>query len=403
MEVAVTHDDARSAQLGDVRKQNVSSIMRVVLGRGPLPRAEIARRTGLAPASVTKLTSMLVAAGVCHELPVAEEDRQPGRPPVPVAIDREVHRVIGLHFGLLRTSIGVTDLTGELVDEITLPHDDTSFDAVIDQAVTRLRQLTSRRSKMRVLGIGASVGGVVDPRSGVVQEHPALGWRDAPLRDTLARRLRLPVHVDGSVRALAITESWFGAGRDTPSLLHVFVGNVVGAALLVNDRLHRGRRNAAGHLDHFPIGVRTERRCDCGRHDCLQAAASDVALVAEAKQRGILRGRQDFDDLTVLAGEGDQRAVSLLRRRARHVGAAIALLVEILDPHRVVIGGGVVDDPTYLPDIKAAFLKHLHLPLDVDVDDFVRASTFGRHGVTLSPATLCLDAYYRDPMSFLPP
>lgn len=393
---------ARSAQSADLRRQNVASIMRIVLAHGSISRADIARLTRLAPGSVTKLTSVLVQAGVCHELPVADADRQPGRPPVPVIIDRDVFRMIGVHIGLLRTTIGIVDLTGRLVDEIVLPHDDTSFDVVVKQAARRIRALTTRRSRTRVLGVGATAGGIVDPDSGVIVEHPALGWHGAPLREALSGRLGLPVHVDNSVRALALTECWFGAGVDVGSLLLVFAGNIVGAAMVFGRTPHRGRRAAAGHIDHLPVGVRTGRRCECGRNDCLQAVASDVALVSEAQRRGVLEPKEELDDLVALAGQGDARAGTLLRTRARHVGAATALLVEILDPDRVVIAGGVVDDPAYLPEIQDSLRSHLHVPLETDLDDFVRATSFGRHAVALSSATLCLDAYYRDPMSYPP-
>lgn len=174
------------------------------------------------------------------------------------------------------------------------------------------------------------------------------------------------VHVDNSVRALALTESWFGSGNDVGSLLLVFAGNIVGAAMVLDRTPHRGRRAAAGYIDHLPIGVRTGRRCECGRTDCLQAVASDVALVSEAQRRGVLKAKEELDDLVALAGRGDGRAAGLLRTRARHVGAATALLIE------------------------------------ADPNDFVRATSFGRHAVALSSATPCLDAFYRDPLSYPP-
>lgn len=392
----------RTAQSADLRRQNVASIMRTILAHDSLSRADIARLTNLAPGSVTKLTSMLVQSGVCHELPVSDADRQPGRPPVPMIIERDVYRMIGVHIGLLRTTIGIVDLTGKLVDEIVLPHHDTSFSEIVKQAVRRIRALTTRRSRTRVIGIGATAGGIVDPDSGVVVEHPALGWRQAPLRDALSERLGLPVHVDNTVRALALTECWFGAGADVGNLLLVFAGNIVGAAMVFDRSPHRGRKAAAGYIDHLPIGVRTGRRCECGRSNCLQAVASDMALTSEARRLGLLTPKQELDDLVALARDDDARAATLLRTRARHVGAATALLVEILDPDRVVVAGGVVDDPAYLPEIQDSVASHVHMPLDADPKDFVRATSFGRHAVALSSATLCLDAYYRDPMAHPP-
>lgn len=394
--------ERQSAQPSDIRRQNVAAVMRTVLARGPIPRADLARLTGLAPGSVTKLTARLVSAGLLREDATVPAERQPGRPRIPVSIDPR-HHVMGLHIGLLWTMVGIVDLTGRIVTEVTVPHNGkTSFEAILRRVVERVRELTDRSGLDGILGVGVSTGGWVDPESGLVVEHPVLGWRDVPLRATLAEQLDRPVLLDNTVRAMALAESWFGVGRDVRSLLHLFVGNIVGASMVTGGRPHRGPRSAAGYLDHLPIGVRTGHRCPCGRYDCLQAVASDLAVVTEARQRGLLAENENLDDLAALAADGDRRAAALLRTRARHVGQALALLVEILNPERVVLGGGVADHPEYLPDLRSAMVERLHRPLHTTADDLVRATSFGRHAVMLASATLFLDAYYRDPMAFPP-
>jgi len=394
--------ERRSAQPGDVRRQNVAEVMRTVLTRGPIARAEVARLTGLAPGSVTKLTARLVAAGLLREEPSAPAERQPGRPRVPVSIDPR-HQLLGIHVGLLWTTVGLVDLTGRIVMEAVLPHDgQTSFEHIVQLTVGRIREVTSESGLDGLLGVGVSTGGWVDPDSGLVVEHPVLGWRDAPLRTAFAEKLDRPVLLDNTVRAMALAESWFGVGQDVRSLLHLFVGNIVGASIVTDGRMHRGPRSAAGYLDHLPVGVTTDDRCRCGRYDCLQAVASDVTVVAEARRRGLLAAGENLDDLAALAAGGSREASDLFETRARYVGYALALLVEILNPERVVLGGGVADHPEYLPYVRRGMIERLHRPLHTDPDDFVRATSFGRQAVMLASATLFLDAYYRDPMAYPP-
>ncbi|MGH3735029.1 MAG: ROK family protein [Micromonosporaceae bacterium] len=393
--------DRPPTQPGDLRRQNVSAVMRTVLARGSVARADIATVTGLARGSVTKLTAGLMAAGLLREESPVGPSLGPGRPRVPVVID-PTYRVIGVHVGLLWTIVGVVDLAGRIVDEVTLRHRDASFEEIVELATGQIGRFTSGQAGRRIIGVGASAGGWVDPATGVVVEHQALGWKDAPLRAALAERLTLPVVLDGTVRAIALAESWFGAATDVRSLLHVFVGNIVGAGIVVDRRLHLGPGAAAGYLDHVPVGARTDRRCRCGRSDCLDAVASDVAVVADARAQGILGPHQTIDDLAALAREGHERATGLLRERARHVGHAIALLVEILNPERVMVGGGVADHPEYLPDLHRAFAERMHHPLHTDPAELVRPTSFGRHAVMLASATAFLDAYYRDPMAYPP-
>jgi len=349
---------------------------------------------------VTKLTAELVAARLIHEQPVDAPIRQPGRPRVPVAIDKLTFRAAGMHIGLLRTTIGLVDLTGGIVAERRLTHRSRRPESIVKQAVTGLKALIEDQPKGSVLGVGASVSGLVDPESGVVPEHPSLGWHDVPLRDDLAAGLGLPVILDSTMRALPLAETWFGGRGPVPCMLHVFVGNVVGAAVLVDGKPLIGPASAAGYLDHLPTRVRTKHRCACGRYDCLQATASDIILLDEARAKGVIGPDDGLGALHERAAEGDRVADRLLRRRAELVGGAVALLVETLDPHVVILGGGIVIDPSHVTDIRRAVTAGVRRPLTIAAEDLVHATSFGTHAVMFSSAALFLDTFYRDPTAF---
>jgi predicted NBD/HSP70 family sugar kinase len=203
------------------------------------------------------------------------------------------------------------------------------------------------------------------------------------------------------MRALPLAEARFGGRGSVPTLLHVFVGNVVGAAVLVDGKPLLGTSSAAGYIDHLPTRVRSQRRCTCGRNDCLAATASDVVLVEDARARGLLGHDEGLDELLALATAGNRVADRLLRRRAELAGGAIALLVDTLDPHVVILGGGLVDDPRYLPDIRAAVAGAVRRPLAVPAEQLVHATSFGPHAVMFSSAALYLDTFYRDPAGHL--
>lgn len=389
-----------AAQPPDLRRQNLSAILRTLLTGGPAARSELSRATGLAPGTVTRLTAELIAAGMVHEQPSVVQTRQPGRPRLPVAIDDRTLRAAGVHIGVLRTTIGLVDLAGGIVAERELKHRSRKPQSIIRQAATGLRALIDAEPPGSVLGLGASLSGPVDPASGVVPEHSALGWHDVALRDELESGVRLPVVLDSTMRALPLAETWFTGAGASPSMLHVFVGNVVGAALLIDGKPVLGTGSAAGYLDHLPTRVRTKRRCECGRDDCLLASAGDVVVVEEARARGILAPGEDLEELHALAEGGDPAADRLLRRRAELVGAAVALLVEVLDPDVVVLGGGVVKGSRYLEDIRRSVAENARRPLAIPPEDLVRPTSFGSHAVMFSSAALFLDTFYRNPTGF---
>lgn len=200
-----------------MRRGNTTAVLRAVVSDGPLSRADIVRRTGLSAPSVTKLTAVLVDAGLLSEQAPLETAQ--GRPRVPVRIDPGGPAAVGMHIGLLRTTLGLVALDGTVLSQRVLDHDgDRDPRRITEQAVTGVRGfLAERLGGRRLLGTGISLGGWVDGDTGTVVEHGALGWRDVRLLELLELlddRLPGPVVPDQNVRAAARAELWFGAGRE---------------------------------------------------------------------------------------------------------------------------------------------------------------------------------------------
>lgn len=383
-----------------MRRQNFSGILRVVMTHGPVARAELAKMTGLTTGTVTKLTAILGEAGLLRELAGTPRGATPGRPRVPVVVDTAKYRVVGLHIGLLRTSLCLLNLRGELVRELTLTHRRKGVHAFMDQAIEGARKLIAEDDGI-ALAVGASTGGWVDADTGVILEQLVLGWHDVPLRDTLEIALGLPVRVDSNFRALALAEHWFGANAGRANLVHLFVGNVVGAGFLLNGRIYRGATSAAGTLDHLPVDGRAAEPCRCGRRDCLHVVASDIALVRRARADHLLSDSEGGDVLIARARAGVVRAERMLVRRAQQVGTAAGILLDVLDPEVVIVGGGVVDAPEYLQHVRAGAARYLADKRDGDVSSLVHATSFGTHAISVSSAAVALDAFYQDPGRFV--
>lgn len=392
----------RSAQPFDVRQQNYSAILRAVMRHGPIARSELSGLTGMTTGTMTKLTSLLCEAGLLRELPAEAAHGALGRPRTPMVVDDRTHRVVGVHFGLRRTTVCLLDLRGTLLAEVRLPHRGRrGFEPLVAQAVEGIQELVSRNAG-KILGVGASTGGWVDRRAGVVRDHRVLRWRDVPLRDALGGSLGLPTEVDSSFRALAMAERWFGGAQGVDDLIGLFVGNVVGAGFVLGGRVFSGYQAAAGTVDHLSVGVTAADACSCGRRDCLHVAASDLAVLAHARRDGVIGARATLEHLVQAARDGDVRADGLLVARAELVGVAVGTLIDMLDPEVVIVSGGVVDAPEYLRSVQRGARVYLRDKRPVDVDSVVRLSAFGTDGVAVSAASVILDRIYAAPAEFVP-
>lgn len=203
--------------------------------------------------------------------------------------------------------------------------------------------------------IGVAAAGQIHPETQAVVYAPNLNWQDVPLKTRLESRLKLPVWVENDVRAAAWGEFCFGAGRGSQSLLAVFVGTGVGSGAILAGHLWRGAFNVAGEIGHtqvVPDGI----PCACGQRGCLEAYCSGSGLIRRFETMlaaGVptalraLTGEQ-ASKLTALevaraAAEGDPLARELWEDAVGYLKLAITNAVTLLNPERLVLGGGVVE------------------------------------------------------------
>ena len=376
----------------DRRRTNASVILRSVLEHGPVARSTISRLTGLSPASVTDYCARFTELGLIRESATPQRSKGVGRPHVPVDLDASRFVVGGVHVAVPYTTVALLDLRGRVVAERRIGHDSCLADPsrVLARAAAGLDALLTEAAGATPLGVGVAAGGWVDRDSGSIVDHPLLGWRDVPVRELLGDRTGLPVHVDGHARALVNGERLFGRARGSRSVLHLFVGNVVDAAFATNDEVHHGPRSQAGAIAHLPLRGGTEP-CDCGRVGCLQVELSERTLCRRAREAGIVDGVNPTHVVTA-AERGDPVAVRLLTQRARMVGRAVGLLLDILNPETVVV--------TELGVIRREdCLRALREEVGDARASAVVPTSFPDSVLAVAAGSVMLDVLYRDPLS----
>ncbi|MBI3742505.1 MAG: ROK family protein [Chloroflexi bacterium] len=201
--------------------------------------------------------------------------------------------------------------------------------------------------------IGISFGGPVDFARGLVLlSHHVAGWENIFLRDQWRAEFGAPVEIDNDANVAALGEFKFGAGRACASLLYVTVSTGVGGGWIVDGKILRGADGVAGEIGHTifdPNGP----LCICGRRGCVEVFASGRAIARIARERLIAHPRAESRVRELIAAEitaqavaraaqdGDEFAQSILDDAARALGFGIGTAITLLNPERVVIGGGV--------------------------------------------------------------
>jgi len=334
-----------------------------ILTQGPIPRVEIARRTGLSQAAVTKAVAPLIEAGFVTDQPAvpAEADNQLGigRPVSPLTVIRNSVSVIGLKV-TPTALIGVTtDFTAGILTVRHQKLDDTTPDTVIERLTDLAKELIKSADVTAgpLIGIGVAVSGDVDARHGLVRHSPLMGWRDVAVADLMAKRLKVPVVVTNDVRALTVAEHWFGVGVDADSFAVVTIGSGIGCGLYINGEVVSGAYGVSGELGHLPLAP-GELVCTCGRRGCVETVASSDAILTRTRET-TGRPRLDLAGAIKLAHEGDEHAREAFDRAGEVIGSALAAMVNLVGPELVVIAGeGVAEYDLYEERMRQAFADH---------------------------------------------
>lgn len=382
-----------------IRDINRSLILNLVRERRIASRAELARVSGLSPSTVTAVASSLISEGYLLEdqASVAAGTAPVGRPATGLRVNERAGRVVGIkvasdHLAATVLDLAATPLAAVSVERAPIRDPEAVARQFADLVHRCLADARVERDSL--LGLGIGVPGSVNPRTGLVSGSPLTDWGDLDLVTILQDHLDLPVHIDNDVNTLTIAEQLFGSGRGHPDFVVVTLGLGIGMGIVVNGNLHHGARGGAGELGHVQAVV-DGPTCWCGRRGCLEAVASEPALVREALTvTGRLIKAADLGAAAV----GDPAVAAILERAGRLVGRAIANAITILDPSRVIVSGeGVRLGEPYLAALRDAI--HERASKEVDTEVFIEQwgdEAWARGAATLVLRELFNPAHLRD-------
>lgn len=250
--------------------------------------------------------------------------------------------VIGVDVGGTTVAAGLVAADGRVLEHQQAPTHARGPGTALETIGELLERLCeqARALGVTVTGVGIGVPGIVDAERGTVgvDVHHAPELARAPLGAMLGERLGVPVHVDNDVNALALAEWTWGAGRGARSLVMLALGTGVGGGIMVDGRLHRGHSGFGGELGHVPIDF-DGPPCICGGRGCLKAYVSGTDIGRRGSER--LERPVSAAEIFRLAAGGDPAADAVVADVCAALGAGLAIIVNGLNPERVLLAGSV--------------------------------------------------------------
>lgn len=314
-------------------------------------RPSLVRVSGLGRKVVAHRVDQALALGLLRESGLAPSDG--GRQARVLEFAHDSGTVYTAHVGVTAMRCGIVDLGGTVIADVFEEWPvENGPDATMRRIQEHFDRLADQTGTAGPWSVAIGLPGPVNILEGTVVSPPVMpGWDGFAPRAWLNERYDVPVWTDNDANIMALGE-WALSDRDTHDMLFVKIGTSIGAGVLVDGKILRGHRGAAGDIGHTHVTDDVGTRCRCGRSGCLDAIASGWALLEHARAVAAdspalhdaltRKGDISLGDIGAAARAGDETVLGLLDDSADAIATVIANLVSYTNPARVVIGGGVL-------------------------------------------------------------
>ena len=345
------------------------TILRLCIQSGEYSIAALSEQINTSVPTVTKLIGELMDEGFMIEL--GKSGTSGGRRPSIYGLNPEAGYFIGLDIRHTHASIAVTDFKGGLV----CFEDNIPFILEIDEACLHTISKNIRDFFVehdldwnRVLGMGISVAGRVNPKTGYSNLYSF--DPDRPINRILSEDLDIPVVIENDSRAMTYGEYLSGVVKKEKNVLFVIVSWGLGMGMILDGRLYYGTSGYSGEFGHFPL-LDNDQICRCGKVGCLETGASGSALVrmiSEQLQAGRAsslsrifkdQGKVNLNDIFKAVQEEDILTIETIEKIGANLGRGLAGLINVFNPQLVVLGGKVAMAGDYLLlAVRSAVKRH---------------------------------------------
>ncbi len=311
-------------------------------------RVDLARETGISPATVTSITAELIREGLIEETGSSQDrgDLRRGRPRVDLKVRGAARVVAGMKLSQKAITTAIIDFEGALIGESTMELSAPKHSAAdLAPLVTQAAQQAAASAGLTLSdlsGVGLGLAGTVDAQGGLVHWSPGLSERNVPLRSLLEQQINLPIFLDNDANLVAMAEQYFGHGRGIRDFIVITIESGVGMGIVINHEIYRGARGCGAEFGHTKVQL-DGALCRCGQRGCLEAYVADYALLREAAtttdfadQHGTTRKLQE---MVQAACDGNETAQMILDRAGRMFAMGLANMVNVFDPQLIILSG----------------------------------------------------------------
>ncbi|EGU30600.1 transcriptional regulator [Vibrio ichthyoenteri ATCC 700023] len=379
---------AQPGHIDHIKQVNAGRVYKLIDQKGPISRIDLSKESQLAPASITKITRELIDAHLIHETTVQEATSR-GRPAVGLQVNNAGWQFLSMRLGRGYLTIALHELGGDVLIDTKIDIHEIDQDDVLARLLHEIDEFFQTYSDQldRVTSIAITLPGLVNAEEGIVLQMPHYNVENLSLGPEIYKATGLPVFIANDTRSWALAEKLFGHSQENENSVLISIHHGLGAGVILDGRVLQGRHGNIGELGHIQIDPQG-KICQCGNRGCLETVASSQAIRTEVTER-IARGEASVlsdiegisvEDICEAAANGDPLAVDVIEKLAAHLGFAIALVINLFNPEKILIGGAInqakdILYPAIQKCIREQSLPAYHQNLEVVESRFYKQAT----------------------------
>ena len=355
---------------------NELRILNLIKNEGPISRIEIAKRTNISKVAVSEIVGRLDQDGYILEIGKGQSTKRGGKRPTLIKLNPTRAYVIAIEIRREKTHIALADLDSQIVDSAEVTYEaGASMESVLPKVFKKITYLTEKHKipKDHLVSIGIGLPGFIDYQKGdLIFADTLRGWDNRPLARQFRAKFGVPVIVENDVNAITLGEYLLGAGKESRNLVCLWIGEGIGAGIVVNGELIRGDYGSAGEIGYMELGHHVSNR-EYFRHlYSNQKYFGDV--LGEVNLREALRSSirwnlpeppQDLDALSTaeLLSDRFERfgyVREVLDEYAMLLSILSTDLIKTINPNLLIMTGTVIESSDYLfQKIKQNLRQHM--------------------------------------------
>jgi N-acetylglucosamine repressor len=385
---------------------NEIRILRLVRDRGPISRIEIAAETGLHKATITELVGKLIRAGFLEDTGVSPHQKKVGRRRILLKFIPMAGIVAGVDIRLTHVTVALTDLNADVLAQKAFDYPSSATaDEVFGRVAATVRGLCESRgiAVAKLLGIGVSLQGVIDRSTNtLIFSQTKQSWQGRVLGENLEAEFAVPVYVENDVKTMAIGEYQFGAAKGARDFVYLWIGEGIGAGIVINGNLLHGITSSAGEVGFNLLESPSFFRENYPLMYHGQAMFGEILNDANIEQSYAAArheppgGSHAVEAIVTQSVAGDSVAAHVLDECASLLSEICIPMVHTLNPEMIVVGGKLATASSPIGDLLQKKIRHDRLSPPVEAVRVTTAANASQSAI-LGAAGLVLHEFF-EPM-----